>query len=349
MPTLRDVAREAGCSAATVSHYLTGSHPVGATMRENIRQAIEKLGYTADPRASKKRRDSALVGLLFPNVSVYEDGVVTPSNYVVDTLLGMQRVLQPLNYSVVSYPVDWRKAEVDEHMADMLGALSGIVVVGGLFSRSLLQSLRKTYNLPMVVVGSRASEGIIDAVLPDNMMGMYKATRHLIQHGHRLIGLINGPAASASTFEKEMGYDKAMRDCSIEINPSAKVTAEQFTIPAGYSAMEQLLVDAEVTAIVIGDDDLALGALQCLQARGIPVPEAMSIVGFGGSPSARSTHPQLTAVRVPKETMGAIAAQRIVTSLDSEDSTITISVSVDLVEGESVASPASIGAMEGTL
>lgn len=348
MPTLRDVAREAGCSAATVSHYLTGSHPVGSAMQENIRRAVDKLGYTVGSRKPNSRHDSALIGLLFPNVSVYEDGVVSPSNYVVDTLLGMQRVLQPLNFSVVSYPIDWRKTALDQQMADMLSSLSGIVVVGGLFSRSLLESLRQMNSVPMVVVGSRVSEGIIDAVVPDNMMGMYKATGYLIHHGHRRIGLINGPVASASTFEKEMGYDKALRDASLEINPSAKVTAEQFTIPAGHSAMEKLLADAEVTAVVIGDDDLALGALQRLQTRSISVPQAMSIIGFGGSPSARSTQPQLTAVRVPKETMGAIAAQRIVTALDASDSTITISVSVDLIAGESVASPASIGAVEGS-
>jgi LacI family transcriptional regulator len=179
------------------------------------------------------------------------------------------------------------------------------------------------------------------AVGYDNALGSYMVTEHLLKLGHRRFAVIAGETDINDRARLRLdGVEKALADWGVRL-PRRAVKHATFTIRNGRTALRELAVVApEATAVICGNDVLAVGALFEAQACGLRVPEDLSIVGFDGIDLAGEVEPPLTTVAVPCDEMGRRAAQTLLSKIHNPDFTATIQLELALVAGGSVAEPA---------
>jgi DNA-binding LacI/PurR family transcriptional regulator len=148
----------------------------------------------------------------------------------------------------------------------------------------------------------------VDTVIVDNVQGAYDAVAHLIQLGHRRIGLIGGPARITTARERQEGYQHALQDYGIAVEPTL-IQVGDFKQQSGYRAAHQLLtLDAPPTALFTANNLMTLGALNAIHETGLGIPSDIAIVGFDDMPWAQSLNPPLTTISQPTYDMGRTAA-----------------------------------------
>jgi DNA-binding LacI/PurR family transcriptional regulator len=181
-----------------------------------------------------------------------------------------------------------------------------------------LRMLRRQ-RMPVVLI-ARAPEGVeIDAVLVDNRRGSREATEHLLRLGHRRIAFVGGPAAVSSATERLAGYRDALRAAGLRSDP-ALIAAGGFRADGGAAAVDALLRRGiSFTAIVAGNDLMAIGAMEELRRRGCRLPEDMAVVGFDDITFASLVEPPLTTVAQPKYRMGSLAMERLLELIGGGD------------------------------
>jgi LacI family transcriptional regulator len=157
-----------------------------------------------------------------------------------------------------------------------------------------------------------------DAVLPDNAGGARALARSLVALGHRRFALISGPPLLTATRDRLEGFSAGLAEHGLALEPDATIPGD-FTREGGAVAMQRLLDRAtRATCVVALNDAMALGALRVLRARGITVPEELSVVGFDDIPATLDTFPALSTVRVPMVEMGALAVGLALAPLSDE-------------------------------
>jgi LacI family transcriptional regulator len=151
------------------------------------------------------------------------------------------------------------------------------------------------------------------AAVPDHRQGGAAAARHLLDLGHRRLGVITGPEQLSSVAERLAGFEEQVRSAG---HPDPAVVFADFTREGGAAAVESLMSEApETTGVLALNDLMAAGAIRRLEQLGLTVPGDVSVVGFDDIPLAADFHPSLTTVRIPLEEIGA-AAMRLALSLD---------------------------------
>jgi DNA-binding LacI/PurR family transcriptional regulator len=197
--------------------------------------------------------------------------------------------------------------------------VQGVITAGGLVSRSLLESIRRR-GLPVVIIGGQMPDLAIPSVAANNLDGMAQATRHLLELGHRRIGLVNGPTDTCTSFEKKAGYLAALMDAGIVHDPDLIRWHDGhlgFDMAVALPMVNALLdlVDPP-TALLFANDAMAHAGIAACRERGLRVPEDVSIVGFHDDPDARLALPQLTTVRVDRTGWGAAAVRRLLGEIE---------------------------------
>jgi DNA-binding LacI/PurR family transcriptional regulator len=164
-------------------------------------------------------------------------------------------------------------------------------------------------TLPFVFI-DRVCEGVLaDAIVVDNRDGAYKAVSHLLELGHRRIGLIAGKSDTLTGRERLRGYEEAYRAAGITVD-QALVVDGNFTIEGGYQATKALLeIEDRPTAIFAANNSMTIGCLRALTEAQVKVPEDVSVIGFDDSEWAEFFVPPLTVVRQPTYSMGTLAAE----------------------------------------
>jgi LacI family transcriptional regulator len=163
----------------------------------------------------------------------------------------------------------------------------------------------------VVVLDDQSLPGQIPWVGPDNRIGAYEATRHLIALGHRRIAHIQGPALYQCSYDRSRGYQQALEEAGMPLE-SALITPGDFTTPGGFAAAERLLSAADrPTAIFAANDQMAYGVLEAARIHGIRVPEKLAVIGFDDIVPLAPVRPALTTVRQPFQEMGRQAAETL--------------------------------------
>ncbi|WP_413250097.1 LacI family DNA-binding transcriptional regulator [Sinomonas flava] len=305
-PTIYDVAQRAGVSKSLVSLVLRGSPHVSEARREAVEAAIEELGYRPS------RAAAALASQRTRTVGVLIDDFHNP--WFVELLAGLRSVLDPAGYSasVADLQLDAASGRnpVDGFLAQHVDAL----VVAAEPAPGALDGV----GAPIVVAGIRELGGAQDAdvVAGDDELGARLATEHLIGLGHRRIGHLTGRSGPGA--HRRRGYEAAMAAAGL----APAVTGEDggTSEEDGYAAACDLLDGtAGVTAIVAGNDVMAVGALAALRERGLSVPAEVSLVGHDDSPLAAYRYLQLTSVDGHSREVGAAAARALLSRLDHPD------------------------------
>lgn len=314
--TIKDVARRAGVSVATVSRVMNGTAPVLAQTRERILTAARELHFTpnASARSLSTRRTTAL-GVVLPDLH---------GEFFSELLRGLDRVAQQHGRHLLVSSSHHDPHGIAVALRAMHGRVDGLIVMApDVPANALAESLPR--NLPTVLVNcaerSDTDEGParIRMLGVDNVGGAMAMVRHLASLGHRRIGFVAGASDNADARERLIGYERAMAELGLEA-PSGYRVGGDFSEESGWRAAQSLLdASPRPTAIVAANDMMALGALRAARERGLVVPADISVAGFDDIPTARYVTPPLTTVRVDVESLGAHAATLLLALMTTTD------------------------------
>ncbi len=302
-PTIRDVARQAGVSTATVSRVLSGSVAARAQTRARVLAAAETLGYRPSAVArSLKLRTTRTLGLLVTDIqNPYYPEIVRA---VEDAAL--ERNLAVLLCNGADDPGR------EETYLDLLvdRRVDGIIIASsGLQERHGAWLARR--SVPVVLVNWAAPDSRLPAILGDNRAGGRLATEHLLSLGHRRIGHLSAPARNAAAAERLGGIREAFAE--VGLDPGSLVVAEGDGRVVGgeRAAIELLGRMPDVTGIVCYNDLMAIGAVRALRARGRQVAADVSVVGYDDIALSAWVDPPLTTIAQPTSEMGRWAVLRL--------------------------------------
>jgi LacI family transcriptional regulator len=319
-------------SVATVSYVMNqGPRPVSAEARRRVEEAIAELGYVPNALArSLRRQETALVGLVIPNLA----------NPVYGEIAGaLERVCTQAGVLVVLCNSE-RDAAREQHFVQVLRAkqVDGVVITPHGAPGPLLAPLRAA-GIPLVVL-EHALAGL-HCIVVDEQAGGRLATQHLLELGHRRIGLIRRYPTPAMSRERFDGYRAALAGAGVAYD--AALVVECGPGPAeGYAAMQRLLaVRPRPTGVFAHNDTIALGAMRAAGDAGLAIGRDLSLVGCDDIASAAYWSPPLTTLRLPKAQLGALAGEMILglAQGDGERAAQTVTLGVELIIRASTSAP----------
>ena len=296
MVTIIDVAKAAGVSKSTVSRVLDERLPRSRNATaERVRRVAAELGYVRDPMAAAMRRaGTGTIGVVVPRLT----DTVMAMLYEEISAAGAARGLFAVVATTNDEPAHERLA-----VASLLRRrVDGLVLT----TARMGAAADPSDAVPQVL--ALRSDGVRPAALGDDPLGAHLAVRHLVDLGHRRIGLVGGPAYASSARGRQAGYAQALAEAGSPAAPSL-VTGDAFSMEAGEIAGRALLdrVDRP-TAIFAVNDNTAIGVMAAAHALGLRIPEDLSLVGYNDIPVVSRLPVPLTTVRVP---FGAIAVNAL--------------------------------------
>jgi LacI family transcriptional regulator len=302
-PTIQDIAREAGVSSAVVSHVIN-NHPghVSAATRRRVHDVIAALGYRPLGVAkSLRRRESRALGLVISD---------TTSALFAPVARGVEVVAAREGYQVLLVNAETVAAEKEAFAALAAHPVDGLIFMST-SQRQESRHLTQTDGIPVVAINRYGGPPQLIRILWDDRAGARAVVQHLLDLGHRRIGLIGGPRGRLSAQRRLQGYKDAHRASRVPVD-SRLVVGGDYTVEAGLNGMHRLLrLSPAPTAVIATNDTMAIGALRVIQTTGLRCPDDVAVVGIGDPPFMAFAAPPLTTVALPVEEAGRRAAERL--------------------------------------
>lgn len=343
MVTMRDVARQVGCSVATVSRALSGGARVDDLMTQQVRDAAERLGYAAHgrgPRAERLAR-TRTVGLLIPGLEKF--------NYTMSMSL-MQRMLAQSGYQLLlcchNESTESERALLRQLLLHRVDAIVHVPTS----DQGAATLINGRLPMPVVEFFRKSGDREVDAVVADDRLGSYELVRHLVENGHERIALVADDNEHNSSMSRVDGFSRAIADSDLSFElcpmffrlPNAPSGGREW----GAATLSRILVIAEErrpTAILCTSTHVALGVVEACRRFGLVIPFEMSIVVFSSAEWLDICEPALTRYQNPLKEMGLMAAQLVLNRLDlpsgDELEPSSITFAGKLVIRDSVTSP----------
>jgi len=309
--TIRDVARLAGVSVATVSRYINQTATIADETGRRVQEAMDTLTFTPHPIARNlATQRTNTIGLLLSDIG---------GQFYTPLLRGIEAVSSEAGYDLLihstrtSHTTKAPRRALNEYNTD------GLLIFIDALDNTELARLNQI-GFPVVLMHQSPPNHLnIPVVSIENRSGAQQAVEHLIEaHGRRQIAFLRGPAGNEDSEEREKGYRQALKKHGLSVDPALVVCGE-FEAAQAYAAVAQLIGQGALfDAIFTGDDDSAIGVIQALQEAGRRIPEDVAIAGFDDSLFARILMPPLTTVRAPIEQVGREAARQLVSLIWGE-------------------------------
>ncbi len=300
MATIKDVARHAGVSIATVSKYING----GNVLDKNkiiIDEAIDKLNYKVNIMArGLKTNQTMTVGILIPSLT----------NLFFTTIVSsIENSLLENGYSTIL--CDYRENEkLEKEKLDFLVSknVDGIIMVPScLDDLELINNLKK--EMPIVLIDRNIDGADLDVVLTDNINGSYDAVEKLIHRGHKRIGIICGPKEHYTAIERLTGYNRVHKDYKIKIDQQL-IKFGDYQMESGHEKIIELMnMDVSPTAVFVTNYEMTLGTIIGINEMNISIPEELSLIGYDNIQLAKIVKPSLSIVTQPMNSIGETAAR----------------------------------------
>jgi LacI family transcriptional regulator len=304
--TIRDVASHAGVSHQTVSRVINGNPNVSVPTRQKVLATIDELGYVPSPMAR------GLISNRTHSIGVVADDI--SDQFFARVVAGAERAARARGYYLMIGSVEpeddergYLRLMLERRVEGLLLARPSVPLQLSDFT-PLVQA-----GVPIVSVGASRVPGIVVDV--DNRQGGYDATRHLLEHGHRSIATIVGPADWPSSAARLEGYRNALGEAGVPYDSSLVVQADNWGLESGRAAAARLCDGVSFTALFAHSDLTALGAIRQLRLSGRRIPQDVSVVGYDDLPVAAYVDPPLTTVHQPMEEVGALAASLLLDQL----------------------------------
>jgi LacI family transcriptional regulator len=313
-PTWKDVAQAAGVHPATASRALNPEtrRLVNVDTARRIVRAADALGYAPNPIArSLKTSKSATVGLVIPDLT---NPLFPP------IVRGIEDILGPAGYSALIVNTDNDEHRERAQVASLLSRqVEGLIIATAFVEHPLLHELYQR-KVRMVLVNRRTDNLNVSSVIPDDTAGIEQAVRHLAGLGHRRILHLAGPLTTSTGVSRSMGFHGAIRTHGLDADPALVVPCEYWSEDAGARALRKVLArGTRFTAIVAGNDLIALGCYDVFAEKGMSCPGDVSVVGFNDMPFLDKLRPPLTTVSVPHHQVGTEAARMLMEAIQEPD------------------------------
>lgn len=302
---MSEIAELAGVSIATVSRVLHKTDTVSEKARKQVEDAIQTLGYQVRRRPKQSNPAAAAEKI----VLLFTTDIVNP--FFAEVIRGTQEEIELQDHPRHSLSIMHLSNDHDRliQAARQMSA-SGIILTGGYPFPELLAFQEKS-RIPLVVVNYRITGPRISCIIVDFKDAYFRATRHLIDLGHRRIGFVDDTGHSEIGVARLEGYQTALAEAGIPYRPELCTSIPADTrINGGFQSTSNLLAlptRERPTAILAFNDLFALGVMHSVRAHGLRVPEDVSVIGCDDIPMAAYAYPPLTTIDQPKYRIGKLA------------------------------------------
>ena len=305
--TIDDVADKAGVSAKTVSRVLNNEPNVRPAKREQVMKAARELGYRPNPAAR------SLAGSRSFLIAHLHDNPVP--EYITAVNTGIYDACRSKGYFLLPEPVDRTAPDFLDRLQSFLmtSRADGVVLTPPLCDNNEILALLKDNGTAYASLSPTRQPENTPVMRLDDRLAVMEIVNHLIDHGHKQIAFIAGPAGHNASTGRREGYLDAMANAGLRVSPDL-IAEGDYSLRSGLEAA-RLLLDSSTrpTAIFAANDDMAVGAMTALMAAGLSIPGDISVAGFDDTRLASAVWPALTTVRQPVSDMARRAAERLMT------------------------------------
>jgi LacI family transcriptional regulator len=302
--SIKDVAKEAGVSIATVSRVLNDVDVVNEDTKKKVQDAIKKLGYRPNIIArSLKTQKSRTIGIIIPDIS---------NQFYPEIVRGAEDVSNIYNYNIMLCNTD---LDPDKEM-EYLRVLKEKMVDGVIYMSNSLEAemidLIKELELPTVLVETTDKENTFPSVTIDNEKAAIDAINYLVKKGNKKIAYIGSheDAVNAAAY-RFAGYRTALKKNNLELKDDL-CSFGGLKPQDGYEGIKKILGNNDIDAVFCASDELAMGVINALRDMGRKVPEEIDVVGFDNIYSAAYFYPKLTTVEQPMYDMGSVGMRMLI-------------------------------------
>ena len=334
--TMTDIAREVGCSQATVSFVLNNTPGIRLSdeTRRRVIETARRIGYDVPVQSRAAEGGRANRG----QIAFIVDQLAT-SPEAVQAIEGLSQAAQAIN-SLVFVAQSRGDAEMERDLVEAFvqqGATA--IVYMTIFTREVkIPKALQELNIPVLLLNCYSAGQTAPAVVPSEIAGGQRATHYLISRGHRRIATITGESWMEAAQDRLKGYRRALATADIPFDADL-VFSGDWSASAGYEATRKILGLAEVpTAIFCQNDRMAIGCYEALKEAGYEIPADMSVIGYDDEEIARHMHPRLTTSILPHRAMGQWVVERLSESMADTRFSLT-KLECPLVERDSVGAP----------
>ena len=311
--TVKEVAKRADVSTATVSHVITGAVRVSPRLRSRVLRAIQKLDYHPNHVArSLKVKSTGMLGMIISDIT---------NPFFAELVRGAEDTALAHNYLLMTFNSDDR-VERERRMLSVLRTrrVDGVLLIVSSDADNtahIENTLRA--GIPVVCL-DRLPPGIrIDSVMVDNVGGVRECVQHLLSLGHQRIGIITGPQTLSNARERLQGYKEALKIAGIKIEPGL-IREGDFRVESGHQGARELLDQPNPpTALFVSNNRMVLGALEAVEDLGLSCPRDVALAAFDDLPWALALRPQLTSIAQPMYAIGQEGVQLLLRRIRGEE------------------------------
>jgi LacI family transcriptional regulator len=326
---IKDVAKLAGVSTATISHVINKTRFVSNETKRRVLDAIEHAGYTPNIHARNLASgQSRTLGLIISDIT---------NPFFPDLVKSIQERALELGYDVIVLNTNYEPKRDAPYVQRLLELrVRGVMILTtemdlSVIKRLLSQKVSVVF-LDIGKVGPHTSN-----IRVNYEKGVHQAVEHLLELGHRQIAFIGGPSRFKSAQLRLQAFLRTMKQHQVAVDTKPVIYEGDFKLESGERAVRELLaLERRPTAIIAANDLMAVGALRELGRAGLHVPKDISVIGCDDIWLARLSHPQLTTIRIPRAQIGAAAVEAVVHTHSGEGSSgREINISTQLLVRES--------------
>jgi LacI family transcriptional regulator len=306
--TIKDVAREASVSVATVSRALNGHENVAEGVRRHVVETASRLRYQPHAAArSLSSRRTQTIGVVLPDLY---------GEFFSELIRGIDVVARARRQHLLVSSYHGHPEEQGEALRAMRGRVDGLLVLSPYADRPGFLTDNLPNSLPAVLINTHLPDATYPVLSIDNFGGAMAMTRHLVEAGHRRIAFIGGPEDNFDARERLRGYRSALAERLPKVEPVE--LPGDFDESSGYEAGKRILAaQPRPDAVFAANDMMALGCLYAFNEAGVKVPGDIALAGFDDIPLARFVHPTLTTMRVSIAELGGMALSRLLTAIET--------------------------------
>lgn len=309
MSSIKDVARLAGVSTATVSRTLAEPDKVSESTRKKVHAAIQRSGYVRNELARSFRMQSTqTILVLVPDIG-------NPFYSLI--IQGFEEVAQKHGYRLLLGDTQNNSERESEYLQSVMQRqVDGVISL--IHTLPSILEFKDGKPVPLVMVCEHQCDAAVSSIGIDNIAAAVLATRHLLDLGHRRIAFINGPAHTPLSKDRLRGYREALKAAGLTYDKNLVVRGD-FSLLSGERAAEALLdTKIKFSAVFAANDAMGIGAIKVLRARKLKVPEDISVMGFDDIEFAQYVEPPLSTIHQPRREIGRAAMLRMIAMLSGE-------------------------------
>lgn len=308
MPNIREVARTAGVSVATISRVLNHPEKVSADTKERIERIMKEMDFSPNVFArSLNLKRSFTLALVIPDI-------VNPQ--YMEIARGVEQVAHEKGYNLLLCNTEKNLEKERNYIRLLLDKkIDGIILAFTLLGQEDFDEIREK-KVPLVLFGQNILRNNISSVYSDFKEGAYLAVTHLVNLGFRRIAYIGGSGDQLENRDKTLGYSEALLDSGLGQSKELMFQGND-DMDSGYLAAVKLLkLNPRPDAIFVANDLMAIGAIDALKDRGVRIPDDISVIGYDNIQMAAHTEPRLTTVSWPVHKMGLISARILIDEVE---------------------------------